>query len=401
MSRWRPRDVYGVVVPLLSLSRVTGVAAFHLIGEPPYVQIRIMPVDCVALLLNLLINCVCVYLNVEHSRAFTFTGSAVMDAGLGYLFPFGAICMMLVNCDNVLRRETIGAIVAELYAVDRSLQRKSHRINHRLQVRLLIRILILLLSLVSIGSCYSLAVALSVHGSERLKFPDFATNTFSYLVTGCEIVLVNFHFITAARLVAFRFDAIERCLRKHLDAGQWWIERSNPWGRKTTPVDVIADFGDDFFALVRIVTRINRIYSNQLVLCISGVCFYSIFIIYATTFTIYMGRLEELRMVSVMLSAWAFMVAMMAFIFHAGVELSRSARNVTELLHDAVQREQDPGTRQKLLHFSQQILLRPPKLRSLFYEFNWKTMFRIFGFIVTYLVILMQFDRVSVRPEKE
>ncbi|XP_058060932.1 uncharacterized protein LOC131211472 [Anopheles bellator] len=397
----RPRHIYDVVIPLLSLSRVTGVVAFHLLGEPPYVRIKIMPVDCVALLLNLLVNCFCVYLNVEHNRAFAFTGSAVMDAGLGYLFPFGAICMMLVNCDNVLRRGTIGLIVAELYEVDRSLQRKSHRINHRRQMRLLMRILILLLSLVTIGTGYSLAVAVTAHGSQRLQFPGFVTNTFSYLVTGTEIVLVNFHFIIAARLVAFRFDEIERCLRKHLDAGQWWIERGNPWGRKTTRVDVIANLGDDFFTLVRIVARINRVYSNQLVLCISGVCFYSIFIIYATTFTIFMGRMEELRMVSVMLSAWAFMVAMMGFIFHAGVELSRSARNVAELLHHAVQREQDAGIRQKLLHFSQQILLRPPKLRSLFYEFNWKTMFRIFGFIVTYLVILMQFDRVSVRPAKE
>ncbi|XP_050087080.1 uncharacterized protein LOC126572084 [Anopheles aquasalis] len=386
-----PRHIYEVLAPLFRFSRMIGVTAYHLKGEPPFVEVKVTPFALFAFVVNLLVNGVCVYLNVINSRLPLVTGSTAMDKGLAYLWPFGALVSVLVSIDNILRRRTTGAIIDELFTVDRSLQRKHHQINHARQAQILMRILVLSMALLMIGTLYSILMSLS----SKFSWKSHAINSFSYALTGCGFMVVNFHFICAGRMVAFRFNEIERCFRKYLDSGQWWIVKKDRWGRKETTVDVIAALGDDFAAVVHIVGRINRIYSNQIVACISGVCLFSIFVIYACAFTYYRGSIQELRLASIMLTAWLVYVTMVCIIFHAGTEVSAGGRNMVSLINTALHREHDLDIRKKLTNLSQQILLRPPKLQNLFYEFNWKTMFSMFGFIVSYLVILMQFDTIS------
>uniref|UniRef100_A0A182G0E7 Gustatory receptor n=2 Tax=Anopheles albimanus TaxID=7167 RepID=A0A182G0E7_ANOAL len=387
----KPRHIYEVLAPLYRFSRMAGVTAYHLKGEPPFVKVQVTSFDLFWFVVNLLLNGFCVYLNVANTRPALLTGSTAMDKGLGYLWPFGAIVSIALSIDNILRRRTTAAIIEELFAVDRSLQRKHHQINHARQAQVLTRILILSIVLLMIGTIFSILMSIA----SKFSFRSRAINTFSYVLTGCGFMVVNFHFICAGRIVAFRFNEVEQCFRKYLDSGQWWIVKKDRWGRKETTIDVIAALGDDFAALVRIVGRINRIYSNQIVACVSGVCLFSIFVIYACAFTYYRGSVQEMRLASIMFTAWLVYLIMICMIFHAGAEVSAAGRNMVNLINCALHREHDLDIRKKLTNLSQQLLLRPPKLENLFYEFNWKTMFGMFGFIVSYLVILMQFDTVS------
>uniref|UniRef100_A0A2M4CV10 Gustatory receptor n=1 Tax=Anopheles darlingi TaxID=43151 RepID=A0A2M4CV10_ANODA len=384
-----PRHIYEVLDPIFKFSRMVGITPYHLKGEPPFVEVKVTSCNVFSFMINLLANGACVYFNFFNSRLTLVTGSTAMDKGLGYLWPLGSFISVVVSIDNILRRRTTGAIIEELFAVDRSLQRKQHQINHARQARVLMRILIVSIGLFTIGTLYSILM------SSTFSLKSRALNSSSYALTGCGFMVVNFQFICAGRIVAFRFNEIEQCFQKHLDSGQWWIVKKDRWGRKETTIDVIAALGDDFAALVRIVGRINRIYSNQIVACISGVCLFSIFVIYACTFTYYHGSIQELRLASIMFTAWLVYVTMVVMIFHAGTEVSAGGRNMLNLLNIALQREHNLNIRKKLTNLSQQILLRPPKLQNLFYEFNWKTVFSMFGFIVSYLVILTQFDTIS------
>uniref|UniRef100_A0A182T1S4 Gustatory receptor n=1 Tax=Anopheles maculatus TaxID=74869 RepID=A0A182T1S4_9DIPT len=245
--------------------------------------------------MNLVLNCFCVYINVSSQRLSRFTGSAVMDMGLSFLFPMGAIFMILLAIDNFLRRNITIKIIAELFKVDRSLQRKNYKLNHRR------------------------------------------------------------HYVVLA--------------------GSWWIEQKQRWGRRVEPIDVVADLAEDFATLAHVIERANRIYANQTVALISGVVMFSIFVIYASSYSYYVGSTQESRLTFILLTAWVFYIIMVALVFFSGVGVENTGNDIAGLLHEALQREQDLTIRRKLTCFSQQVLLRPPKLRCMFYDYNWKTLF--------------------------
>ncbi|XP_050072062.1 uncharacterized protein LOC126559944 [Anopheles maculipalpis] len=386
-----PQNIYDVLQPLLACSKVFGQTAFLIVGVPPYVQVKVSRAEYVALLMNLLVNCFCVYINITNQRLSRLTGSVVMDMGLSFLFPLGAIFMILLALDNFLRRNLTCTIIAELFKVDRSLQRKSYKLNHRRQYVVLMRILIMLIGLIASGTVFSLVMTFFSEFSIR----NHAINAFSYVVTGVQFMIVNFHFVSAARLITYRLEAIKGCLKKHLDAGSWWIEQRHRWGRRVEPIDVIADLAEDFATLAHVIERANRIYSNQIVALISGVAMFSIFVIYASSYSYYVGSMQESRLTLILLSAWVFYIIMVGLIFFSGMGVKNMGIAIADLLHEALHREDDLPTRRKLICFSQQVLLRPPKLRCMFYEYNWKTLFSLFGIVVTYLVILLQFDKIS------
>uniref|UniRef100_A0A182QIA1 Gustatory receptor n=1 Tax=Anopheles farauti TaxID=69004 RepID=A0A182QIA1_9DIPT len=122
---------------------------------------------------------------------------------------------------------------------------------------------------------------------------------------------------------------------------------------------------------------------------------FSIFVIYAASYSYYSGGSEALRFTGIMLTACAFYIIMIGLIFSSSVNVSKASRDIVCVLNDAVQREDDLIIKRKLLCFSQHMLYRQPILRSLFYAFDWKTLFKMGGFVVTYLVILFQFDDIS------
>ncbi|XP_035919724.1 uncharacterized protein LOC118517576 isoform X2 [Anopheles stephensi] len=371
LSYRNPHHIYEVLWPLLAFSKLFGQTGFLIVGVPPYVQIKVTRVEYVALLVNFAANCYCVYENVTNQRLSRFTGSAVMDMGLSFLFPMGAIFMILLAIDNFLRRNLTIEIIAELFKVDRSLQRKNHKLNHRRQYVVLMRMLILLIVLIGTGFVFSLVMSLF----SEYSFRNHAINGFSYLLTGVQFMIVNFHFVSAARLITFRLEAIKYCIKKHLEAGSWWIEQKQRWGRRVEPIDVVAELAEDFATVVHIVERANRIYSNQTVVLISGVVMFSIFVIYASSYSYYVGSVQESRLTFILLTAWVFYIIMVALIFFSGVGVEKTGNDIAGLLHEAQQREQDVVTRRKLICFSQQVMLRPPKLRCIFYDYNWKTLF--------------------------
>uniref|UniRef100_A0A182NR12 Gustatory receptor n=1 Tax=Anopheles dirus TaxID=7168 RepID=A0A182NR12_9DIPT len=386
-----PRHIYDVLQPLLKFSKVCGLSIFHIVGEPPYVQIIVTPGDYAALAVNVTLNCLCVYLNIFNGRMSRLTGSAVMDAGMGFLFPFGAIIMIVLAIDNFLRRHSTCAIIAELFQVDRSLQRKNLKLDHRQQYLMLFRSLMVLVTLVMIGTTFSLLMAIV----SRFSLISHAINAYSYLLTGIQFMIVNFHFVSAARLVTYRLEMIKQGLRHSMEAGSWWIDRKHRWGRKVDPIDVIGELGNDYAALLHIVERVNRIYSNQIIFLVTGVGMFSIFVIYSASYSYYLGKTDEVRLTGILLTAWVFYVIMMGLIFSSGMKVDDASRDIVYVLSKAVQREGDLAIRRKLLSLSQQILFRQPTMRSLFYAFNWKTAFNMCGFVVTYLVILIQFADIS------
>uniref|UniRef100_A0A182VW91 Gustatory receptor n=1 Tax=Anopheles minimus TaxID=112268 RepID=A0A182VW91_9DIPT len=386
-----PHHIYDVLRPLLAFSKVFGLTAFMIVGEPPYVQIKVTRIEYVALLTNIVANCVCVYINVINSRLSRYTGSTVMDSGLSFLFPLGATIMLLLAIDNFLRRDITCTIIAELFMVDRSLQRKNHKLNHKRHYVVLVRLLYILFGLIMIGTLFSLGMSFFSNFSIR----NHLINAFSYALTGIQFMIVNFHFVAAARSVTYRLEAIKCCIQSRLESASWWIEQKQRWGRRVEPIDVVAELAEDFAALVQIVKRVNQIYSNQIVGLISGVGMFSIFVIYVSSYTYYVGTTQESRLTAILLTAWVFYIIMVGLIFFSGMSVENTSNDIIGLLHEALQRENDLHTRRKLECFSQQILLRKPLLRCIFYDYNGKTLFSMFGLVVTYLVILMQFDKFS------
>uniref|UniRef100_A0A182S4Y6 Gustatory receptor n=1 Tax=Anopheles funestus TaxID=62324 RepID=A0A182S4Y6_ANOFN len=392
-----PRHVYDVLRPLLAFSKVFGQTAFLIEGEPPYVQIKVTRVEYVALLINIVANSLCVYINVTTNRLSRLTGSTVMDMGLSFLFPLGATIMLLLAIDNFLRRNTTCTIMAELFSLDRSLQRKNYKPNHRRQYVVLMRLLLALIGFITTGTIFSLVMGLVSEFSAQ----NHMTNAFSYAYTGVQFMIVNFHFVAAARLLTYRLEAIKCCIKKHLESGTWWIEQKQRWGRRMEPIDVVAELAGDFASLGRIVERVNRIYSNQIVGLIMGVGMFSIFVIYVSSYTYYVGSTQESRLTAILLTAWMFYVLMVGLIFFSGMGVENTSNDIVDLLHEALHRENDLSTKRKLVCFSQQTLLRQPTLRCMFYDYNWKTLFSIFGLVVTYLIILLQFDKISEDPSNE
>ncbi|XP_053660364.1 uncharacterized protein LOC128709391 [Anopheles marshallii] len=392
-----PHHIYDVVRPLLAFSKVFGQTAFRIVGEPPYVQIKVSRIECVALLMNFVGNCFCAYINISNSRLSRFTGSTVMDKGLSFLFPLGAIIMALLAIDNFLRRNITCTILAQLFAVDRSLQRKNLGLNHRRQYVVLVRLLYVLVGFIAFGTLFSLGMA----AISEFSLLNHMINGFSYAYTGVQFLIVNFHFVATARLVTYRLEVIKRSIKKHFESGSWWIEQKQRWGRRMEPIDVVAELAGDFATLTRIVERANRIYSNQIVGLISGVLMFSIFVIYACSYSYYVGSIHEFRLTFILLTAWMFYILMVGFIFFSGMGVRNTSNAVVDLLHEALQQENDVSIKRKLACFSQQILLQQPRLRCIFYDYNWKTLFSMFGLVVTYLVILLQFDKISDRSSNE
>uniref|UniRef100_A0A182HK28 Gustatory receptor n=1 Tax=Anopheles arabiensis TaxID=7173 RepID=A0A182HK28_ANOAR len=392
-----PRHVYDVLRPLLAFSKYFGLTAFSIVGEPPYVQVKVTGVEYVALLMNFVANLYCVYINVTNSRLSRWTGSAVMNLGLGFLFPLGAIVMIVLAIDNFMRRDATCQIIGELFKVDRYLQRIGHQLDHRRQYVTLVRILFVVLMLIATGTVFALGMSTISEFSIR----NHLINSFSYAFTGIQFMIVNFHFVAAARLVSFRLDAIKCSLKKHLDTGSWYIEQKQRWGRRVDPVDVVSELAEDFAALVDVVERVNRIYSNQIIALITGVGMFSIFVIYATSFSYYVGRSRETRLTLILLTACVVYIIMIGLIFFTGVDVENTSNDIVGLLHEAIQRVVDSSTKRKLIWFSQQILFRRPKLRCIFYDYDWKTIYNMFGFVVTYLIILLQFDKFSDDASKK
>uniref|UniRef100_A0A1I8JVC1 Gustatory receptor n=1 Tax=Anopheles merus TaxID=30066 RepID=A0A1I8JVC1_ANOME len=391
-----PRHVYDVLRPLLAFSKYFGLTAFSIVGEPPYVQIKVTGVEYAALLMNFVANSFCVYINVINSRSSRWTGSAVMNLGLGFLFPLGAIIMIVLAIDNFMRRGATCQIIGELFKVDRYLQRIGHQLDHRRQYVTLVRILFVVLMLIAVGTVFALGMSTTSEFSLR----NHLINSFSYAFTGIQFTIVNFHFVAAARLVSFRLDAIKCSLKKHLDTGSWCIEQKQRWGRRVDPVDVVSELAEDFAALIDVVDRVNRIYSNQITALITGVGMFSIFVIYATSFSYYVGRTRETRLTLILLTACVVYIIMIGLIFFAGVDVENTSNDIAGLLHEAIQRVVDSSTKRKLIWFSQQILFRRPKLRCIFYDYDWKTIC-LLGFVVTYLIILLQFDKFSDDASKK
>uniref|UniRef100_A0A6E8V9I3 Gustatory receptor n=1 Tax=Anopheles coluzzii TaxID=1518534 RepID=A0A6E8V9I3_ANOCL len=392
-----PRHVYDVLRPLLAFSKYFGLTAFSIVGEPPYVQVKVTGVEYVALLMNFVANLYCVYINVTNSRLSRWTGYAVMNLGLGFLFPLGAIIMIVLAIDNFMRRDATCQIIGELFKVDRYLQRIGHQLDHRRQYVTLVRILFVVLMLIATGTVFALGMSTISEFSIR----NHLINSFSYALTGIQFMIVNFHFVAAARLVSFRLDAIKCSLKKHLDTGSWYIEQKQRWGRRVDPVDVVSELAEDFAALVDVVDRVNRIYSNQIIALITGVGMFSIFVIYATSFSYYVGRSRETRLTLILLTACVVYIIMIGLIFFTGVDVENTSNDIVGLLHEAIQRVVDSSTKRKLIWFSQQILFRRPKLRCIFYDYDWKTIYNMFGFVVTYLIILLQFDKFSDDASKK
>ncbi|XP_052890888.1 uncharacterized protein LOC128299075 [Anopheles moucheti] len=392
-----PHHIYDVVRPLLAFSKVFGQTAFSIVGEPPYVQIKVTRLEFAALLINFVGNCFCAYINIVNIRLTRFTGSTVMDKGLSFLFPFGAAVMTLLAIDNFLRRNLTCTILAQLFAVDRSLQRKNHDLNQRRQFVVLARLLYTLAGLIALGTLFTLGM--SLFSENYLK--NHMINGLSYAYTGVQFMIVNFHFVVTARLVTYRLEAIKCCIRKHFESGSWWIEQKPRWGRRMDPIDVVAELAGDFATLTRIVDRANQIYSNQVVGLICGVIMYSIFVIYASSYTYFAGSVHEFRLTFILLTAWMFYILMVGLIFFSGMGVENTSNDIVNLLHDALQQENDVSTKRKLVCFSQQILLRQPRLRCMFYDYNWKTLSSMFGLVVTYLVILLQFDIITDRSSNE
>uniref|UniRef100_A0A182JRQ8 Gustatory receptor n=1 Tax=Anopheles christyi TaxID=43041 RepID=A0A182JRQ8_9DIPT len=397
LSYKNPRHVYDVLRPLLAFSKLCGQTAFSIVGEPPYVQIKVTRVEYATILTNFAANLFCVYINISNSQLSRLTGSTVMDFGLSFLFPMGAIIMIMLAIDNFLRRDLTCTIIAELFKVDRSLQRKCHKIDHRRHYAILARVLFVLVIMIAVGVVFSLGMCL---------FTDFSLgnhliNSFSYGLTGIQFMIVNFHFVAAARLITFRLDAIKHILRKHSDTGSWWIEQKQRWGRRMDPVDVVVELADDFAALVHIVERVNRIYSNQIIALITGVGMFCIFVIYSSTYSCYyVGSTRESHLTVILLTACVFYVMMVGVTFVAAASVENTSNEIVGLVHEAMHRVVDSSIKGKLLYFSLQILFRRPKLRCMFYDYDWKTLFSIFGFVVTYLVILLQFDKFSEDTSK-
>uniref|UniRef100_A0A182PR59 Gustatory receptor n=1 Tax=Anopheles epiroticus TaxID=199890 RepID=A0A182PR59_9DIPT len=400
-----PRHVYDVVRPLLAVSKWFGQTAFSIVGEPPYVQVKVTRVEFAALFTNFVANMCCVFINVTNSQLSRLTGSMVINLGLSFLFPMGSIFMILLAIDNCLRRNVTCTILTELFKVDRSLQRKGHRLDHRRQYVVLGRILSVLIILIAFGTIFS--IGMSFFSGFALR--NHVINAFSYALTGVQFMIINFHFVAAARLITFRLEAIKRCLKKHSEASSWWIEQKPRWGRRVEPIDVIIELARDFAALVHIVKRINRIYSNQIIALIAGVGMFSIFVIYASSFSYYVGSTKESRLTAILLTAWVFYVIMVWLIFFAAKSVDNACEEVVSLVHEILNHTLDSSTYDKLLRFSQQILFRRPKLQCMFYVYNWQTLFRhcallkllqMFGTVVTYLVILLQFDKLSEDSSK-
>ena len=368
-----PRHVYDVLRPLLAFSKYFGLTAFSIVGEPPYVQVKVTGVEYVALLMNFVANLYCVYINVTNSRLSRWTGSAVMNLGLGFLFPLGAIIMIVLAIDNFMRRDATCQIIGELFKVDRYLQRIGHQLDHRRQYVTLVRILFVVLMLIAVGTVFALGMSTISEFSIR----NHLINSFSYAFTGIQFMIVNFHFVAAARLVSFRLDTIKCSLKKHLDTGSWYIEQKQRWGRRVDPVDVVSELAEDFAALVDVVDRVNRIYSNQIIALITGVGMFSIFVIYATSFSYYVGRSRETRLTLILLTACVVYIIMIGLIFFTGVDVENTSNDIVGLLHEAIQRVVDSSTKRKLIWFSQQILFRRPKLRCIFYDYDWKTIYNV------------------------
>ncbi|XP_053670647.1 uncharacterized protein LOC128720970 [Anopheles nili] len=389
-----PRHIYEVLRPMLIFSKIFGFTAFHIEGEPPHVQVKVTGIDSAALLLNFIANSFCVYLNAaKYDGLLRTSSSVVMDTGLGFLFSFGAFVMIMLAIDNFLRRSYTCDIIAKLFDVDRSLRRKNGQMDHlSVEFRLLSRILIIMFGFLGLGVVFSIAMAFVSNFSVRLH----AINAFSYALTGLQFLIVNFHFVSTAQLITHRLIAIERCFRAHLTAESWWIVQKDRWNRnKTSNIDVISELADDFAALVRIVELVNRVFSNQIIVLISGVGMFSIFVIYACSYSYYFGKTEELHLAAILLMAWLFYIVMVGLIFSSGVSVTNAASGFNCILNEAIQSVNDEATKKKMIHFSHQSLHREPKLHSIFCNFTWQSMFNMIGIAMTYLVILMQFDVIS------
>ncbi|XP_058117551.1 uncharacterized protein LOC131288934 [Anopheles ziemanni] len=387
----QPRHVYDVLRPVLILSKVFGFNVFELQGEPPYVQMKVTRANYASLLFNFVGNSFCVFLNTKNRQLSKLTGSAVMNSGLSFLFPFGAIVFNVLAVDSFFRRRTTCAIIAEFFEFDRSLQRKNYQVAHKDHLRVLSSSLIVSVLMIVVGTLYSLLMALI----SSFSLQNHVINAFSYFYTGVQFLIINFQFICAARLVSFRLNDIDRCLKRHWKRGQWCIEQNNRWGRKLEPMDVVEELAGDVAALVRIVERVNRVYANQILGCIVGLSMFGIFVIYAAAYSYYTGTVEEKRLTTILVATSSFYVIVTTYVFRSGVAVANGNKAIIQTLNKAILSIKDRILKTKLLCFSQQLLHRAPRLQSLFCEFNVKTIFSICGFIVTYLIILVQFDETS------
>ncbi|XP_058060993.1 uncharacterized protein LOC131211510 [Anopheles bellator] len=347
---------------------------------------------CVSLMLVcfLLLQIVVILVSIFILPSTLNTQSQLLNNGLLWILIIAPAGSVVSLSRMILQRQRMWKITSELQLFDRTLLRLDFRIRCNE------------INYWGVGWAAIFAVGTSLFNAAAIGFGSLIFNPLNLAVL---IVLINIINLPRAMLTVW-FIICELCVWYRIKSLCKLLTNGRQAANVATPKDtakyriLVAGTTALHYNLSCVVEHINGVFGVQVVFSMVGNTVLNIFCIFACyRAAVVMGEVE--RLFSMMLISWTFYTSsiMLPAVLY-GAWLCREATQFAREVHAFLRQVDDEGLQNQLCALSQQSQHRSMALTVGGHTLNWPVFATMIGFIITYVVILIQFDSKAMEIER-
>ncbi|XP_058817580.1 uncharacterized protein LOC131680882 [Topomyia yanbarensis] len=328
----------------------------------------------------------------SHSR-----GSYILDIGPRLIMVWTSCSMLVVTLLDAVNYRSSIEIFKKIHAIDGWFQRLKANPEHSLHQNAIIRalVILLLISVVLHSVTFAFFVVEIGHvGSVLLLTTCGLVFNTSFTLIFCSYLvrsyLIGTRFELVNRIISLRFVTSNR--RRFIWTKELVLNRSNE-------LELVSKLADIHAGLADIVDLLGETQWFQTILLSVNVIGFTTFNIFSSLRAVFSGE-RYLLFMSTQTTLWSlfYLVLFIALIFRSFL-LGSEAKRTAVLIYKVLNNTKDERLLMILRYFARQIQDRPVEVRFKAYDGNLPVLLSAMGTIGTYLVILIQFDGMTLAKE--